>query len=128
MNILRSNLTWAIILIATLALLYVQSLHGHIKDQSHVISANKSNIETLKDQKLILEKELLIAKSVTILVADQKEEFKTVKEKVTEKVTVAKKKVIQMTKAEKSSGDEILDAWEMYDLAKSGMLQIPTDK
>lgn len=126
MDILKSNLTWAIILIATLALLYVQSLHGHIKDQAHVISNNKERIETLQDQKLALEKDLAIAKSITVLVGDQKEEFEAVKETVKEKVIVAKKKVVQMTKEEKSSGNEILDVWDMYELAKSGNLQTPS--
>lgn len=115
MNLLKSNVLWAGVLIVLLGLLYVQSLHGHITRQADTIDKNAKEIERLQNSIDMLEKDLTISKNKEKLYVEQKKETETVKKEVASKVTVAKKKVESMAQVEKDSGDEILAVWEFYE-------------
>lgn len=115
MNLLKSNVLWAGVLIVLLGLLYVQSLHGHIARQAVTIDKNAKEIDRLQNSIDMLEKDLTISKNKEKLYVEQKKETETVKKEVADKVTVVKKKVESMTQVEKDSGDEILAAWVFYE-------------
>lgn len=115
MNLLKSNVLWAGVLVVLLGLLYVQSLHGYISRQAVTIDENAKVIDRLEKSIDALEKDLTISKNKEKLYVEQKKETETVKKEVTEKITVVKKKVESMTQVEKDSGDEILAVWEFYE-------------
>lgn len=115
MNLLKSNVLWASVLVVLLSLLYIQSLHGHISRQAVTIDENAKVIKRLQNSIDMLEKDLTISKNKEKLYVEQKKETETVKKEVTEKITVVKKKVESMTQVEKDSGDEILAVWEFYE-------------
>ena len=63
MNLLKSNVLWASVLVVLLSLLYIQSLHGHISRQAVTIDENAKVIKRLQNSIDMLEKILRFLKT-----------------------------------------------------------------